>query len=109
MVQVVTLLAYGCPCQAIVAAFGLDERTVMDWQQRAGVHAQAVHEAFIQPVDLQQVQADELRVKLQGRGVLWVAMAIMVSTRLWLGAVICPQRDRHLIDNLAGLVCQIAG
>ena len=29
--QVVTLLAYGCPCQAIVAAFDLDERTVRDW------------------------------------------------------------------------------
>jgi transposase-like protein len=26
-VQVVTLLAYGCPPEAIVAAFGLDERT----------------------------------------------------------------------------------
>jgi hypothetical protein len=33
--KVVTLLAYGCSCQAIVAAFELDERTVADWQQRA--------------------------------------------------------------------------
>src|SRR5947207_10857569 len=64
--QVVTLLAYGCPCQAIVAAFGLDERTVMNWQHRAGEHAQAVHEAHIQPVDLQQVQADARRNKRQG-------------------------------------------
>jgi hypothetical protein len=28
IVIVVTLLAYGCPIQAIVQAFGLDERTV---------------------------------------------------------------------------------
>src|SRR5579864_1596979 len=28
---VVTLLAYGCPIQAIVHAFGLDERTVASW------------------------------------------------------------------------------
>jgi transposase-like protein len=28
VVQVVTLLAHGCPPQAIVAAFGWDERTV---------------------------------------------------------------------------------
>src|SRR6266478_5162387 len=28
IVMVVTLLAYGCPVQAIVHAFGLDERTV---------------------------------------------------------------------------------
>ncbi len=34
--RVVTLLAYGWPCQAIVVAFELDERTVMDWQHRAG-------------------------------------------------------------------------
>ena len=30
--QVITLLAYGCPLQAIVAAFGIDERTVGSWQ-----------------------------------------------------------------------------
>lgn len=28
---IVTLLAYGCPRQAIVAAFGLDERAVARW------------------------------------------------------------------------------
>jgi hypothetical protein len=28
VLTVVTLLAHGCPLQAIVAAFGLDERTV---------------------------------------------------------------------------------
>lgn len=35
---VVTLLSYGCPLQAIVHAFGLDERTVAAWQKRAGKH-----------------------------------------------------------------------
>jgi transposase-like protein len=30
VVIVVTWLAYGCPVQAIVAAFGFDERTVAD-------------------------------------------------------------------------------
>ena len=33
---VLTLLCHGCPLQAIVAAFGLDERTVAAWQLRAG-------------------------------------------------------------------------
>ena len=33
---VVMLLTYGCPPQAIVWAFGLDERTVANWQIRAG-------------------------------------------------------------------------
>jgi len=30
-VMVVTLLAFGCPVQAIVMAMGLDERTVRSW------------------------------------------------------------------------------
>ena len=52
-----------------MAAFDLDERTVADWQQRAGTHAQQVHEHLVEhgQVDLQHVQADELWVKLVGR------------------------------------------
>ena len=38
VVTVVILLSYGCPLQAIVHAYGLDERTVADWQKRAGKH-----------------------------------------------------------------------
>ncbi len=45
---VMTLLAHGCPRQAIVAAFGLDERTVASWQQRAGAHCQRVHTHLVQ-------------------------------------------------------------
>ena len=37
---VLTLLCHGCPLQAIVAAFGLDERTVAAWQAKAGAHCQ---------------------------------------------------------------------
>ena len=70
--QVITLLAYGCPLQAIVAAFGIDERTVASWQQRAGEHCQQVHQHLVQhPRDLGQVQADEIRVKYQG-GIGWL-------------------------------------
>src|SRR5713226_4128552 len=43
IVIVITLLAYGCPPQAIVHALHLDERTVARWQERAGVHCQKVH------------------------------------------------------------------
>ncbi len=48
IVMVVTLLAYGCPIQAIVHAFALDERTVASWRDRAGVHCQHVHEAIVE-------------------------------------------------------------
>ena len=37
---VIALLVYGCPLKAIVKAFGLDERTVKSWWQRAGRHCQ---------------------------------------------------------------------
>ena len=45
---VVTLLAHGCPLQAIVVAFGFDERTVASWGARAGVHGQAVQEHLVE-------------------------------------------------------------
>jgi len=99
---VISLLAHGCPVQAIVAAFGLDARTVNDWWRRAGRHCQAVHAHQVggSQLDLQQAQADEIKVKTQG-GVLWMAMAMMVSTRLWLGGVISRHRDQALIQSLA--------
>ncbi len=97
---VVTLLAHGCPLQAIVVAFGLDERTVQTWQKRAGVQCQRVQQHLVLPPrNLGQVQADELRVKLQGLKV-WMATALQVSTRLWLGGMIAAQRDRQLIGAL---------
>lgn len=60
IVIVVTLLSYGCPVQAIVHAFGLDERTVADWRDRAGVHCQHVHEHLVEQghLDLLHIQAD---------------------------------------------------
>ncbi len=57
---VVTLLCYGCPLQAIVHAFGLDERTVAAWQKRAGKHCQRVHTAIVEQgkVESHHIQAD---------------------------------------------------
>ena len=108
-VLVTTLLAYGCPVQAIVAAFGLDERTVGAWLRRAGDHCQRVHEAVIgaSHLDLEQVQADEIKVKTQ-TGTVWMALALMVRTRLWLGGVVSPQRDLALIVALVGSIRAIA-
>jgi transposase-like protein len=98
---VLTLLSHGCPPQAIVAAFALDERTVAAWLVRAGAHCQQVHAHLVQQgqVDLQHVQADELWVKLVGQRV-WMALALAVPSRLWLGGAISPQRDVVLITRL---------
>jgi transposase-like protein len=99
---VMALLAYGCPVQAIVMAFNVDERTVRSWLRRAGEHCQAVHEHLMadNAVDLGQVQADEIKVKAQ-KGTYWMALAMMVSTRFWLGGAVSPRRDKHLIRALA--------
>ena len=97
---ILTLLAHGCPVQAIVAAFGFDERTVAAWRTRAGRHGQAVQEHLVeQPHDLGQVQADEIRVKTQG-GIVWMALAMMVSTRLWLAGEVSAQRDEIEVADL---------
>jgi transposase-like protein len=97
---VLTLLAHGCPLQAIVVAFGFDERTVAAWEARAGRQGQAVQEHLVeQPRDLGHVQADEIRVKTQG-GIVWMALAIMVQTRLWLAGEISVHRDMPLIRQL---------
>lgn len=102
---VLTLLCYGCPRQAIVAAYGLDERTIADWQQRAGRHSQRFHALHVQQgrVDIQHVQADELWVKVLGRR-LWMAMALAVPSRLWLGGVVSRHRDGQLIAAVVRMV-----
>jgi len=107
--RVVTLLAYACPVAAVVQAFDLDERTVADWWRRSGQQCRAVHAHVVlaHPLDLQQVQADEIRVRTQA-GVFWMALAIMVSTRLWLGGVVSAQRDRDLLAALVRQVRQLA-
>jgi len=60
IVIVVTLLAYGCPLQAIVHAYDFDERTVARYQKQVGNHCQKVHEERVMQkhLDLQHVQAD---------------------------------------------------
>ncbi len=57
VIQVLVLLAYGCP--------------VRDWHVRAGKHCQQVHEHLVEDT----VQADEIKVKTQ-TGTFWMALAI---------------------------------
>src|SRR3954453_18256563 len=106
---VITLLCHGCPVQAIVVAFGLDERTVADWRDRAGRHGQLLHEHRVLQgqVELGHVQADELYVKGVGRR-RWMAMALAVPWRLWLGGVVSRSRDLTLITAVVAMVRRAA-
>jgi transposase-like protein len=105
VVIVLTLLTWGCPVQAIVAAFNLDERTVASWQDRAGQHAQTVQQHVLQQqqLDLQHVQADEICANVVGDKT-WMAMAMAVPSRLWLGGVISRSRNLKLINQLVQIV-----
>ncbi|MFL5655006.1 MAG: hypothetical protein ACJ8CB_12635 [Ktedonobacteraceae bacterium] len=113
VMRVLILLSYGCPIQAIVHAFGVDERTVAQWQQRAGEHCHQVHQAIVEQgrVEAHHVQADEIRVKGY-KMIAWMGLAIDVSTRLWLAGVVSRERDRTLADHLLQRVracCQTVG
>ena len=109
VILILTLLAYGCPTQAAAQAFGFDERTIKNWWQRAGEHCESFHRYTVgqSQLELEQVQADEIKVKAQGIS-YWMALAIMVSTRLWLGGVVSPKRDKALIQQLGEQIRAIA-
>ncbi len=108
---VIILLTSGCPIAAICAAFGLQARTVNLWLEESGQHAQAVQEQLVeQPADQAQVQANEIRVKTQA-GIVWMAMAMSIPTRLWLGGRVSLHRNRALISSLCQLIarcCMVA-
>jgi hypothetical protein len=101
-ILVVTLLAWGCPVQAIVVAFGLDERTVRAWLARAGEAGQRAHQQLVQQGQLEgtHLQVDEIRVK-RVKGIQWMALALLVGPQLWLGGVLSERRDKSLIRGLA--------
>jgi len=88
-----------------VAAFGVTAETVRTWAAEAGVHGAQVHRHLVLGAcwSLRHGHADEMRVRVQ-QGMVWMAMALMVSTRLWLGGVVSAQRDKGLMRQLADRV-----
>ena len=71
------------------------------WRDRAGHHCQLLHQALVEQeaLDLVHVQVDEIRVKGR-RMTVWMGLALMVSTRLWLAGVVSYTRDVGLADRL---------
>src|SRR4051794_29272449 len=76
---------------------------------RPGEHAREFHEHRVLrgQVELGHVQADELYVKAVARR-LWMAMAMAVPSRLWLGGVVGARRDLPLIMTVVGMVRRAA-
>lgn len=101
VVVVVSLLSHGCPVQAIVFAFMLDERTVLDWQSRVGRHAKRVQAEVVCGGELEvgQVQGDELYVKTQ-QGPVWIATAMCVFSRLFIWGEVDAKRNTALVQSV---------
>src|SRR6266567_1853015 len=107
IVLVVTLLTYGCPVQAIVHAFSLDERTVAAWRDRAGVHCQKVHQAIIEQgqLDLMHVQADEIRVKGY-KMIAWMGLCAVSASMKFLRNAGEGESKASRTPNLPGVETQ---
>ncbi len=71
--------------------------------RRGGSAKRSIGTSICQPRDLGVVQADEIRVRQQG-GIVWLALAMVVATRLWLGGAVSPRRDGVLLARLCALV-----
>ncbi|WP_456832715.1 hypothetical protein [Deinococcus sp. UYEF24] len=98
---VLTLLIFGCPLPAIVMAFKIDERTLADWLDKAGEHAMRVQDHVVCQghLELGQVQADELWCRSQ-RGVLWLATAVSVASRLLIWGTVASGRTELMIRDV---------
>lgn len=98
---ILTLLSFGCPIPAIVMAFQVDERTLAAWLSKAGEHAKRVqeHQVCQAQLDLGQVQADELWCRTQ-RGVVWLATAMSVTSRLLLWGKVASERSEEMIGEV---------
>jgi IS1 family transposase len=88
---VLSVLAEGLDVGAAVRVFGYREATITRWLNRAGEHAERLHEVLLRDLSLAHVQLDEIRTRLRARArVLWLWVAFdpvsKVIPVLYLGA-----------------------
>jgi hypothetical protein len=88
----------------------IDDRTVASWQARAGDHAKRDQYRYVcrNTIQLAQVQADELWVKLQEH-TAWICSALCVFPRLFIWGAISLQRHKGLILQVADKVRKASG
>ena len=110
VVIVLTLLAFGCPVPAIVAAFGVDERTVATLAEQGGPARQSparTRRRSRSGGTWARCKLMSLDVKTQC-GTVWVATAISVFSWLFLWGAIAPQRDEKLVTQVVAHVRRCA-
>jgi IS1 family transposase/transposase-like protein len=81
--EVLSAVAEGLDVAAAVRVFGHGKGTVTRWLQRAGQHADRLHERLFRSLHLPHVQLDEIRTRLRARrDVLWVWLALDPLTKI---------------------------
>jgi hypothetical protein len=90
-----------------VHAFGLDERTVASWRDRAGTHCQQVHQVLVETgqLDLVHVQVDEIRVK-GGKMIPWMGLCAVSASMKFLRNVGEGESKASRTPNLPGVETQ---
>jgi IS1 family transposase/transposase-like protein len=98
--RVLTALAEGLSIAGAAHTFAHSEPTIATWLNRAGSHAERLHERFFRNLHLRQVQLDELRTTLRTQGTeLWVWLAFDVQTKTIAAATFGP-RTQALAQTL---------
>jgi IS1 family transposase/transposase-like protein len=98
--MVLTGLAEGLDPSAAERVFGYRQATITTWLNRAGEHAQTLHERFFCHLHLPHLQLDELRTRLRSyKQVLWLWLAIDPCTKL-LPVLQLGPRTQHMAHLL---------
>jgi IS1 family transposase len=81
--MVLSALAEGLDPSAASRVFSSRQATITTWMNRAGSHAQTLHEQYFCNLHLQHIQLDELRTRLRSSTkVLWIWLAIDPLTKI---------------------------
>ena len=107
VVLVLSLLAGGCPVQAIVQSLYVNERTIASWQRLAGEHGKKVQEQKVCVGQLsgEQIQTDEMWVKTQ-YGAMWMATGMAVFSRLFIWGAVSIERNTNLVQKVVEKIGQ---
>jgi len=80
---VLSALAEGLDGSAAERVFGFRQATITGWVNRAGLHAESLHERHFRTLQIPHVQLDELRTRLRcAAQVLWLWLAIDPLTKV---------------------------
>ena len=93
--EVAALSVEGVSKSAIARVKGIAWNTVDRWMEKAAACCRSFNEANIRGLDIQKLQADEIRTIVGGKKQpMWIFTAIEVSSRLWPSTVV-GRRSYH--------------